>query len=81
MSCLLSTFQEPEILIDDAACSSWKHDDLAAAEALLTALIPQSQDATHHVLASRALVRSRLQQWDTAIHDAEEVLAALPSYS
>lgn len=36
-----------------------------------------SQDTAHHILASRALVRARLQQWDTAIEDAEEVLVAL----
>lgn len=50
------------------------------AEALLTIAIHQSQNATHHVLAGRALVRTRSQQWDAAIADAEEVLAALLSH-
>ena len=66
-------FQEPEIHIDSAALHAWQHGQLTNAEALLTAAIPVSQDAAHHVLASRALVRARLQQWDTALVDAREV--------
>ena len=45
------------------------------AEASLTATAPTSLNPTHHVLASRALVRARLQQWDAAIADAKQVLS------
>ena len=51
----------------------WKHDQLENAEASLTASISQSQNPSHHVLASRALVRTRLQRWDAALLDAETV--------
>ena len=81
MSRLHPTFLEPEILIDDTALDSWEHDHLTDAEELLTAAIPRSRHAMHRVLASRALVRTRLQQWDTAIIDAEEVLAVLLSHT
>ena len=59
--------------IKRAALYAWKNDQLTKAEALLTAAIPMSEDMTHDVLASRALVRARLQQWDAALVDAEEV--------
>lgn len=75
-SCLRYPFQEPEVHIDNAALDSWKRGQLANAEALLTAAIHQSQDTTHHILASRSLVRTRLQQWDVAIDDADEVFMA-----
>ena len=81
MSHLHHTFKEPEIRIDDAALDAWNLDQLANAEALLTAAIPQSQDTSHHVLASRALVRTRLGQWDAAIVDAEQVFPALFSHT
>jgi len=58
---------------------AWKHDQLADAEALLTAVIDESQNPSHHVLASRALVRARLRQRDTALIDAETVFIALLS--
>jgi hypothetical protein len=80
VSRLHPTFQEPDIQIDDAALDSWKHDQLENADALLTAAIPDPRNPNHHVLASRALVRARLRQWDTALVDAEEVLAALFSH-
>ena len=73
------TFQEPVIQIDAAALDSWRQDQLANADALLTAAIPESQSPSHHVLASRALVRARLQQWDAALIDAEKVLVDLLS--
>lgn len=60
---------------------SWKHDQLANAEALLTAAIDESQNSSHHLLASRALVRARLCQWDTALIDAKMVFVALLSHA
>jgi hypothetical protein len=81
LSPLHPTFQEPDIQIDDAALDSWKHDQLENADALLTAAIHESQNPSHHVLASRALVRARLQQWDAALVDAEMVLVALLSHT
>lgn len=76
MSRLHPTFQEPDILIDDAALHSWNCDQFANAEALLTEAIAESRNLSHHVLASRALVRARLRSWDAAIVDAEKVFAA-----
>ena len=81
MSRFHPTFQEPEIQIEEAILDLWKLDKLASAEAFLTAAIPASQNSTHHLLASRALVRARLGQWDTAINDAKEVFAALFSHT
>ena len=67
--------QEPDIRIDDAALELWKQDRLEEAEALLTETITASQNLNHDLLASRALVRARSGQWDTAIVDAEMVSA------
>ena len=72
--------QEPDIRIDDAALHSWKHNQLANAEALLTAAIHESRNPSHHALACRALVRARTRQWDAAIADATEVFVALLSH-
>lgn len=66
-------FQEPEIHIDSAVLDAWQHDQLINAEALLTAAIPASKVTADHVLASRALIRARLRQWDAALVDAEKV--------
>ena len=41
---------------------------------LLTATITASSYPSHHVLASRALIRARLQDWDAALVDAKKVL-------
>ena len=81
MSRLHPTFQEPDIQVDDAALHSWKHDQLENADALLTVAIPESWNPTHHVLASRALVRARLRQWDAALVDAEQVVVPLFSHT
>lgn len=70
-------FQEPDIQIDGAALDSWNRDQLDDAEALLTTAINRSRNLTHHVLASRALVRARLKKWDEALVDAEKVLVVL----
>ncbi|KAF8554511.1 TPR-like protein [Imleria badia] len=48
-------------------------------EALLTAAIRGSQTPSHHVLAGRALVRSRLQRWKAALDDAENAINIQPS--
>ena len=77
LSCLHLMFQEPDIRIDDAVLHSWEHDQLVNAEALLTTAIHDSRNPSYHALASRALVRAHLRQWDSAIVDAEEVLVAL----
>jgi len=77
LALIIATFQAPDIRIDDAALDSWKHSELANAEALLTAAVNKSRNPSHHALASRALVRARLQQWDAAIADATEVFVAL----
>jgi WD40 repeat protein len=79
LSSLHPTFQEPDVQIDVAALHSWKHNQLANAESLLTAAIPESRNTSHHILASRALVRARLKQWDAAIADATEVIVTLLS--
>jgi hypothetical protein len=81
LSCVPPTFQEPDIQIDDAALHSWKRNQLANAEALLTAAIHESRNPSYHALASRALVRARLRQWDAAIADATEVCIALLSHA
>ena len=73
--------QEPYIQIDDAALDSWEQDQLENADALLTTAISESRNENHHVLASRALVRARLRQWDAALVDAEQVLVALFSHA
>ena len=39
------------------------------------------QNPSHDVLASRALVRACLRQWDAALDDAEKVSFALLSYT
>ena len=77
MSLLHPTFREPDIQIDDAILDLWRRDQLENAEASLTASINQSQNSSHHVLASRALVRTRLQGWNAALLDAEMVFFTL----
>ena len=73
MSRLHPTFLEPDIRIHDTALDAWKQGQLENAEALLTASIPTSPNPNHHAFASRALVRSRLGQWDAALTDARQV--------
>jgi len=77
LSCLQPTFQEPDIRIDATVLDSWKRSQLANAETLLTAAVNKSP--THHALASRALIRARLRQWDAALADATQVFVALLS--
>ena len=79
MSRLHPTFQEPDIRINDAALNFWKDNQPVDAEALLTGAIRASQNPSHHALASRALVRARLGEWDAAITDATQVFIALLS--
>ena len=81
MSRLHPTFEELVIEIDDAPLNSWKLNQLADVEASLTEAIRNSQRPRHHALASRALVRARLLQWDEAIADATEVSLYLLSHA
>ncbi|KAI9462971.1 hypothetical protein HD554DRAFT_1425706 [Boletus coccyginus] len=78
LSHLHPTFREPDFQIDDAVLDLWKQDQLTNAEALLTAAITAA-NTNHHLLASRALVRARLQEWDTALADAEMAINLQPS--
>ena len=75
-----SNFQEPDFQIDNAALDLWKQDQLTNADALLTTIMTAS-NTSPHVLASRALVRARLQEWDAALADAEMVFVALLSHT
>ncbi|KAH0838856.1 hypothetical protein J3R83DRAFT_7270 [Lanmaoa asiatica] len=79
LSRLHRTLQEPEIRIDDAALDSWNHDQLENAETLLTQAISETRNPSHHVLASRALVRARLRDCDAAVIDAEYSIKIQPS--
>ena len=65
--------KEPDIRIENAALDAWKNGQLTDVETLLTAAIPTSMGTAHHVLASRALVRACMRQWDAALVDAERV--------
>ena len=76
-----STLQVSDIQIDNAALDAWKSDQLEDVEALLTTAIHQHQQPAYHLLAARALVRARLQQWDQALVDAQMVLLTLLSHS
>ena len=44
---------------------------------LLTVTITASSHPSHHVLASRALIRARLRDWDAVLIDAKKVLVVL----
>ena len=79
LSRLHSTFQEPDIHVNHATLDAWQHDQLENAEALLTTAI--NEDASHHLLAARALLRARLREWDAALVDAKMVLLAWLSYA
>ena len=74
------SLQELELGIDTGALNKWKRGQLADAEALLSVEIPKSENR-HHALASRALVRARLGQWDAALADATEVHVAFPVHT
>lgn len=65
--------QIPFIDINDVALDFWKQGRLADTEASLTREITNSMDQSHHALASRALVRVHMRDWDVAIDDAENV--------
>ena len=71
--------KEPDIHIENAALEAWENVQLVNAEALLSTTVSTSKD-TAHILATRALVRARLQQWDAALVDAEKVHVALLSH-
>ena len=65
--------QLPFFDITNAALDSWKQDRLADTEISLTEIITDSPKQSHHALANRALVRTRLRYWDLAFEDAENV--------
>ncbi|KAF8428478.1 hypothetical protein L210DRAFT_876295, partial [Boletus edulis BED1] len=69
----------PDLQIDDATLLLWKQDQLTNAEELLTVAITTSPNTTHHLLASRALVRAHLREWDTALVDAEKAVKSVPT--
>ncbi|KAN0101131.1 hypothetical protein V8E55_001115 [Tylopilus felleus] len=75
----LSHISAPIIQIYDSVLDSWKYDRLIDADALLTDVVPASKDSSHDVLACRALVRTRLRQWDDAIDDAQKSIKIKPS--
>jgi tetratricopeptide (TPR) repeat protein len=79
LSRLHPTFQEPDIHVNHATLDAWKHDQFENAEALLTTAINESQDASHHLLAARALTRARLREWDAALVDAKMAIDIQPS--
>ena len=76
-SLFLTVPQLPLIYISDTMFELWMRGDLTRVEELLTEEIehPVDPHLLRHarVLAYRALVRSRLQQWDMAIDDAKKV--------
>ena len=62
--------------ISDAAFESWTQGNLTLAEQLLTndILHPFNPFCHSRALAQRALVRTRLKQWEMAIDDAKKVI-------
>ena len=62
--------------INDVAFKSWTQDNLSHVEQLFTDDIshPFNPFYRSRALAQRALVRTRLKQWEIAIDDAEKVL-------
>ena len=61
--------------MDDAILDLWKRNHLENTEESLSASINLSQNPSHHLLAGRALVRTRLQRWDAALLNAEMVFS------
>jgi hypothetical protein len=57
--------------VSEAAFKPWIEGNLKSAEAILSREI--EDDRSHHALANRALVRTHLKRWDTALEDAERV--------
>lgn len=80
MSRLHLIFREPDFQIGIPTLDLWRLDQFTNAEASLTAAMITS-NTTHYLLASRALVRTRLREWDTALVDAEMVLIALIAHT
>ena len=69
--------------IGDAAFKSWTQGNLTRVEQLLTYDISRPFDPFWHsrALAQRALVRTRLKQWEMAIDDAKKVISRCLSSS
>ncbi|KAF8550473.1 hypothetical protein OG21DRAFT_1446572 [Imleria badia] len=68
------TIDLPLMYISDAAFKSWTEGNLTRVEALLTQEVLHPSNPFHHAcaLAHRALVRTRLKQWNTAVNDAKQ---------
>ncbi|KAF8547868.1 YVTN repeat-like/Quino protein amine dehydrogenase [Imleria badia] len=75
----LARITAPDIQVDCASFDVWKYDQLANTKALSTPPTREPQTHSHRALASRALVRARLRQWDAAIADAKESIKIEPS--
>ena len=74
-------FQLPFTYIYTAVLKSWTQGDLTRVEQLLTEEIAHPFHSAR-ALAQRALVRSRLKEWDLAMEDAKKVIShQLSSYS
>lgn len=59
--------------ISNTAYVSWKKGELEKAEEILSSDIEHSSSHLHYHRANRSFVRSRLQHWDRALDDANEV--------
>lgn len=71
-----SHWQGPFIHVGGPVLDLWKQGELVKAEALLSKDI-DSQDPSYRTLAHRALIRSRLRDWDAANDDAQKVVFTL----
>ncbi|KAF8121185.1 quinon protein alcohol dehydrogenase-like superfamily [Boletus edulis] len=67
----------PLIQVSDAAFKPWIEGNLKSVEDILSREIVQHSN--YHAFANRALVRTRLKQWDMAIEDANRSLSISPS--
>lgn len=67
--------QLPLIKVDSDAFRAWIEDDLISADAVLSKDPGAMPVPRHQVLANRALVRARRQQWNAALDAAEEVMS------
>ncbi|KAF8126003.1 hypothetical protein EV363DRAFT_1402063 [Boletus edulis] len=66
------------IYADDASLNAWRRDDLTSAVAIFS---QEMQDADYHRLANLALVRARLEQWESAEQDARASIEIRPTIS
>ncbi|KAF8447265.1 hypothetical protein L210DRAFT_3525408 [Boletus edulis BED1] len=64
------------IYVDDTSLNAWRRDDLTSAVAIFS---QETQDADYHRLANLALVRARLEQWESAEQDARASIEIRPT--